>query len=125
MRILTGMTGVALLLGCAGGSIEADRAALANARPLGEPTDCLTLTSISRTRVRDNHTIDFYLRDGRVFRNRLRNQCAGLGFEESFSYETSLPRLCSVDTIRVRNSSGIRGATCGLGTFQQVEIAER
>ena len=125
MRILLGLAGAALLFGCAGGGIEADRAALASARPLGEPTDCLTLTSISHTRVRDDRTIDFVLRDGRVFRYRLRNQCPGLGFEESFSYETSLPRLCSVDIIRIRNPSGIQGATCGLGTFQQVEIAER
>jgi hypothetical protein len=126
MRILLSIVGAALLLGCAGGGgIEADRAALSNARPVGEPTDCVTLSSISRTRVRDDRTIDFFLRDGRVFRNRLRHHCAGLGFEESFSYETSLPRLCSVDMIRVRTPSGLQGGTCGLGSFQQIEIAGR
>ena len=50
-----------------------------------------------------------------------------LGFEERFSYATSLNKLCSVDTISVLHSYGggvQEGTRCGLGTFQPVELSK-
>ena len=118
----------ATLFACAGPTPRqlADQRALAEARPLGPPEDCVTLTSIRDTRVRDDRTIDFRLTGGRVLRNRLPNSCPGLGFEDSFGYRTSLNRLCSVDVITVRRTgSGTTGATCGLGSFQPIELPDR
>jgi hypothetical protein len=104
---------------------EANQRALAEARPVGAPQTCLLRSRIRDVRVRDDQTIDFIMLDGRVMRSRLPNECDGLAFEERFAYRTSLDRLCSVDTITVLHSSGVDGPTCGLGTFQQVELTER
>jgi hypothetical protein len=104
---------------------EADQWALANARETGPAENCIQLVRIRDTRVRDDQTIDFNLVDGSVWRNRLPYECPGLGFEERFAYRTSLTQLCNVDTITVLHSDGSRGASCGLGQFQPVEIAER
>jgi hypothetical protein len=122
---LLGLAASALVAGCAQGSTErreADRRSLAEARPVGEPVDCIQLARIDRTRVRGNRTIDFHMRGGTVYRNRLRNECPGLAFEDSFTYRTSTGRLCSVDLIKVnRSGGGPGGPTCALGPFQRIE----
>ena len=105
---------------------EANQRALTEARTTGEPEDCVQINRIRNTRVRDERTIDFFMNGGRVMRNTLPYECPGLAFEDRFAFETSLSRLCSVDTITVLQTGGImRGATCGLGTFQPVELPER
>jgi Family of unknown function (DUF6491) len=104
---------------------EADQRALAEARPVGAPADCIDLARIDHSRVRDDRTIDFAMKGGKVYRNILPQACSGLRFEESFSYRTSLSQLCSTDLITVNRSGGIDGPTCGLGRFQPVEIAGR
>ena len=104
---------------------DADRWALEHATPTGEPENCLQLIRIRETRVRDGQTIDFVMVNGDVYRNTLPFECPGLAFDERFSYRTSINRLCNVDTITVFDSTGMRGATCGLGQFQPIEIAER
>ncbi|WP_114953851.1 hypothetical protein [Sphingosinicella terrae] len=103
----------------------ANQRALVEARPVGEAQDCVQINRIRTTRVRDAQTIDFEMIDGSILRNRLPFACPGLRFEERFSYRTSLPRLCSVDTITVLQSDGRRGASCGLGQFQPVELPRR
>jgi hypothetical protein len=119
----------ALLAGCAQESTrrqETDRRALAEARPVGAPVDCIELTRIDHTRVRDDRTVDFYMRGREVYRNTLRQDCPGLGFEDSFAYRTSLSRLCSVDLISViRSGGGPAGPTCALGPFQRIETTIR
>ena len=104
---------------------EANQWALAHATPVGEPENCIQISRLRNSVGRDDRTIDFNLIDGRVMRNRLPQACPGLAFEDRFLYRTSLDRLCSVDTITILHSGGGRGATCGLGSFQEVEIAER
>ncbi|MDB5685001.1 MAG: hypothetical protein JWM75_2699 [Sphingomonas bacterium] len=92
----------------------------------GPPEDCVQLQSIRETRVRDDRTIDFYMRGGKVYRNTLPGTCPQLGFEERFSYATSLSKLCSTDIITVLQSPGVtRGPSCGLGKFQPVTGAPR
>ena len=130
MRMIwAGLAAMAALAGCAQGTTrrqEADRRALAEARPVGEPVDCIDLSRIDRTRVRDNRTIDFHMRGREVYRNRLRDECPGLAFEDSFAYRTSLGRLCSVDLITVnRSGGGGSGPTCALGAFQRIATAVR
>ena len=80
---------------------------------------CIELSRIRESKVVDDRTIDFILRDGSVLRNTLPFSCPQLGFERAFSYSTSISRLCSVDIITViTQGGGIRtGASCGLGKF--------
>lgn len=122
------LAALGILAGCAQGSTErqeADRRSLAEARPVGQPVDCVDLARIDRTRVRDNWTIDFHMRGREIYRNRLRHECPGLAFEDSFGYRTSLGRLCSVDLITVNRNGGGAGPTCALGPFQRIEAQVR
>jgi hypothetical protein len=126
---LSSLAVLVILAGCVQGPTarqEADRRSLAEARPVGEPVDCVELARIDHSRVRDNRTVDFTMRGREVYRNRLRGECPGLAFEDSFSYRTSLSRLCSVDLITVnRAGGGIGGPTCALGRFQRIETEIR
>ena len=94
------------------------------ATPDGAPISCVTTNLIRETRVRDDKTIDFYMRGGKVLRNTLPNSCPELGFEQRFGYTVSTNRLCSVDIITVlRQAGGLqRGTSCGLGQFQPVKL---
>jgi hypothetical protein len=99
----------------------------AKIQPAGKPVDCVQPNRIRETRVRDDSTIDFYMNDGTVYRNKLPQSCPELGFQEKFGYETSINQLCSVDIIHVLRDppGGIRGASCGLGQFQPISGAPR
>lgn len=83
------------------------------------PSGCVQLSQIRESRVVNDSTIDFYLRDGRVLRNTLPNSCPQLGFERAFTYSTSLSQLCSVDiiTVIIQGGGPRTGASCGLGKF--------
>ncbi len=111
---------VALLLaGCAAGPAK-----VPTPPPVvtGEARSCVQLQNIRETRVVDDSTIDFIMRDGQVLRNNLTSSCPQLGFERAFSYSTSINQLCSVDIITViQQGGGIRrGASCGLGKFTPI-----
>jgi hypothetical protein len=114
----------ALLLGATGSAaIARDRNTPPEATPVGKAVDCVQLRNIRGTRVYGDSTIDFDMGGGKVFRNTLPNSCPSLGFEERFSYRTSLSQLCSVDIITVLQSPGITpGSSCGLGKFQPVKL---
>ena len=109
-----------LLLAAAPG-LARDRS-IPPATPNGKPLDCISIAGL-HSRVRSDQVIDFT--SGRkVYRNTLPYACPSLGFEESFSYATSLSQLCSTDIITVlRTTGGGRGPSCGLGQFQPVDIA--
>src|SRR4051812_13540738 len=110
---------IAIALLACGASVAAKPVPLAT--PAGKPIDCLNLQDIRETRVRDDQTIDFYANGGKTYRNVLPYKCSGLGFEQAFSYKTSISRLCSVDIITVIQRGGLpQGASCGLGKFQPV-----
>ena len=98
------------------------------ATPAGPPVSCVPLAAIRETRVRDDRTIDFFMRGGRspVYRVTLPEGCPDLGFEQRFAYETSLSQLCSTDIITVLHTAPIqRGASCGLAPFQPVTLPAR
>lgn len=86
-----------------------------------ETRSCLPMPQIRGSDVVDGQTIDFRLRDGSIWRNRLPRSCPGLGFDRAFSYTTSIPQLCNVDIIRVivLGNPGLTGSTCGLGQFER------
>ncbi|MDB5715221.1 MAG: hypothetical protein JWO15_2618 [Sphingomonadales bacterium] len=108
------------------GSIAADRNAIPNATPTGPAISCVQSSSIRETRVHGDSTIDFVMNGGKVYRNTLPNSCPGLGFNETILYKTQTNQLCSVDIITVLQSPGLmRGASCGLGKFQPVELEKK
>lgn len=98
-------------------------------RITGPDENCIPLMQISETRVRDDRTIDFLSGPGRRgWRNVLPQSCPGLGFEQAFSYKTSLSQLCSTDIIHVLDRTGgdLRpGVGCGLGRFTPIELRRR
>lgn len=97
---------------------------LAAYAPVGEAVSCIDTSRIDSTNIVANNVIDFKLRGGKVLRNTLPHSCPGLAFQDSFSYRTSIGRLCNVDIIRVLDNYGGRleeGVSCGLGKFQPVE----
>jgi hypothetical protein len=125
MRTLAFVITASLLATSSVASAKRDRNAVPAARETGPAVSCIQLSSIRESRVRSDSVIDFRLNGNKWVRNTLPNSCPSLGFEERYSYETSLNQLCSVDIIHVLHSYGgglDRGASCGLGKFQPVEI---
>lgn len=91
----------------------------------GDPVSCINLSQIRSSTVRDDRTIDFMMNGGTVYRNELPGRCGNLGFEQAFTYSTSLTQLCHVDIITVLQNVGggfNRGASCGLGKFVPVKL---
>jgi len=121
------IAGLALLALTAGASEAREKSKQwMAAKPAGKAESCIPLHMIRESRVRSDSVIDFYTRGGKVYRNTLPHSCPQLGFEERFSYATSLSQLCSTDIITVLTSPGIsRGASCGLGQFQPVTGAPK
>ena len=119
------MPAILLLLAMSGcvGSATQPVSSLPTATVTGEAVSCVQLQNIRETKVRDDNTIDFIMRDGKYYRNTLPNSCPQLGFERAFSYATSISQLCSVDIITVLQQGGgiHRGASCGLGKFTPIE----
>ena len=94
------------------------------ARVVGAPAGCIDLNQIRETRVRDDRTIDFVGNGGRTWRNTLTSRCPGLRANNAITYETALPRLCSVDIVYVleQTPEPHRGPACSLGPFVPVEL---
>jgi hypothetical protein len=91
------------------------------------PQECVSTAQIERTRVLDDQTILFLMRNDRAYRNLLPRTCPGLARQSRFSYKVTGGRLCSVDTITVLEQWAGRleaGFTCGLGEFHPVSPEE-
>ncbi|MDE2185092.1 MAG: hypothetical protein KGJ78_18920, partial [Alphaproteobacteria bacterium] len=75
---------------------------------------CIRGIDIDHTKVPDSRTILFYMRDGKVWKNTLMNDCAGLKFE-GFIYSPTPPDdICdNMQTIRVLRM----GTVCMMGAF--------
>jgi len=96
------------------------------ARLTGAPQSCVPLTAIRNSRVLSNRVIDFGNGHRWSYRVVLPQDCPNLGFEQRFTYSTSLSQLCATDIITVLQSPGIsRGASCGLAPFQPIELPPR
>ena len=112
------------LAACTAERDSGGRAGAPAAVAVGDPVNCVQTSLIRDTRVHDDSTIDFHMRNNTIFRNTLPNRCSGLGFERRFAYRTTIGRLCNVDTITVLRSGGINGPSCGLGQFVPVELTD-
>ena len=117
-----------LLAGCA--PVESEDSFVSEA-PMasvtGEAERCINTASIRHSRVHDDRTIDFVI-GSRTYRNTLERGCSGLGFEKSFTYSTSINRLCAGEIIYVLRTVGgrlDRGPGCSLGEFVPIEYVER
>lgn len=122
------MAAALTLAGCAaqGKGNDGHRSDIPAARVAGDAVNCLPLSTIRESVVRDDWTIDFRTGSNRWYRNALPNRCNGLGFERAFTYATSQTQLCNVDIITVISTTGggpINRGSCGLGQFTPVELA--
>src|SRR6185312_15838786 len=76
---------------------------------------CLQSYLVDRTKVVDDNTIIFYMKNGSAWMNTLPHKCNGLKFANGFSYnQSSDNQICSnLEIIKVIG----QGTTCGLGEF--------
>ena len=124
------LAGVAGLAACAtaDGEPRPDPALAGPAvKILGEGQSCINRTAVRNTLVRSDQVIDFEMRGGKVYRNVLQSPCPRLGFERSFTYNTSINQLCRPEIIYTLDTFGgrlDRGAGCSLGDFMPVEYLE-
>jgi hypothetical protein len=95
------------LAGCSDDPVVADTT------PTGNGV-CLQLSAIDHTEIRDDQTILFFMKGGKVWKNTLTFSCPALKLEGGFKYETDTQQICSeLQTIHVVNSGGL----CELGQF--------
>jgi hypothetical protein len=93
------------------------------ARVTGPARTCVSLTELRNSRVRSDRVIDFTSGSRNAYRVVLPQPCPQLGFEQRFTYSTSLTQLCAQDIITVLYSSPVtRGASCGLAPFQPISL---
>ena len=121
-------TALAALAACSSDGTTADArrdvVELTRFQPAGEPVSCIQISRIRHSRVLSDQVIDFELTGGGRLRNTLSSSCPSLGFEERFSYRTTINQLCSGDIITVLQQPGLSGGpSCVLSRFQPVERA--
>lgn len=121
MRRFLAIAGAVLAVGCTT-NLDTREAALTQATNVGAPQDCIRVSDISHTRIRNNSTIDFVMRGQQVYRNVLPHSCSGLATYDRFSYSPATSQLCSVETITVITTDGSPSVTCGLGKFQRIQL---
>ncbi len=126
MRNLVIVTALSLLTAGSASVAKRSMDEVPAARSTGKPVSCIPLIQIRESRVRNDRVIDFRVSGKKWYRNTLPLDCPSLGFEERFSYRTSLSQLCSQDIITVLRTGGAggldQGPSCGLGKFEPVEI---
>jgi hypothetical protein len=88
--------------------------AAASLSPVLAGTTCLSVRQIKDTKVRDVSTIDFQMRDRKVYRNTLSSPCNQLKFS-AFGWHARSGQVCARQAIRLD-----RGGTCMLGDFTLV-----
>jgi len=85
---------------------------LGSATAMAQPA-CLWTYRIDHTHVVDARTVEFHMKDGKIWTNRLKGPCPGLLFH-GFSYVTHSDEICSnAVPIRVVTT----GEVCALGEF--------
>jgi hypothetical protein len=93
----------------------------------GAEQTCVYMGDVRRTTVLDDNNILFYMRNGTIYQNHLRNICFMLRSANRFTYGSSpMRRLCVGDLIQVLPDSSFGGpafpmATCNLGMYLQID----
>jgi hypothetical protein len=86
--------------------------------------NCINIMQVDHTKVIDDDTILFYMKNDVVYQNDLPNRCPALEQEETFMYRVSVSQLCDVDVITVLSDMGFGFrpmASCGLGKFAPID----
>ncbi len=102
-------------------------AARSSAQQSAAEQSCLYMGDVRRTAILDDNNILFYMRNGTIYQNHLRNTCFMLRSANRFTYGSSaLRRLCVGDLIQVLPESSFGGApfpmaSCNLGSYLQID----
>lgn len=75
MRIGLLLAAATLILASSAAFVLGSAAAVDSKTSATSASVCLNVRDIQRTEAKDDRTIDFYMRDGRVWRNTLRQLC--------------------------------------------------
>lgn len=123
-KLISGIAALAFLASAASALADDDLPeGLEDYQLAGETERCVSISRIDTTSALDDYNIVFEMRGSKVYLNRLRHRCAGLGFNDSFTYTTSGDHLCKGQIITVLDSGGM-GASCSLGKFELLEEVE-
>jgi hypothetical protein len=90
---------------------------------------CVYLSDIDHTKIVDEHTILFYLRNRTILQNSMREPCYGLNSKTRFAYGSgSMMRLCTGNMITLLSDLSFGAVTssnvCKLGMFLPVNEDE-
>ena len=118
------LAGAAISIGAAAIDMDNDAKPELSIKEIGEPQKCLRQSDIGRTEAIDEKTLEYTMRDGTIYRNKLLNNCGAIRNADQFSYELSFSgRLCRADRVSALDTFGSfeTFGNCGLGDFQQIE----
>ena len=87
---------------------------------------CVYMGDVRRTAILDDNNILFYMRNGTIYQNHLRNTCFMLRSTNRFTYgSTALRRLCVGDLIQVLPDASLGAvvplSTCNLGSYLAID----
>lgn len=91
------------------------------------PERCISTNRLEDTKIVDDETVLFYMRNNVIYQNVLPNECRTLKRSGQFMYELRSSQLCSTDMITVLDRFGPslrRGMTCRLGEFLPISELE-
>ncbi len=87
------------------------------------PVTCITISRVQRMDVIDTQTLVFRMSNGRMYRNKLHQECPNIDRANNpIQYPVTasrLPRLCEDDLVTTREQS-----TCRLGPFEPITDEE-
>jgi len=128
-RIAFGALVGLLAAGAAGGDEGADKEeqsdldkALVKYERTGIMKSCVNPVRIRNTRVVDDFHIIFEITSRKKYLNTLPRKCPSLGFHRAIKYTVRGGTLCKNDLFEVFDSSGIHGAHCSFGEFEQLKL---
>lgn len=81
----------------------------------------IQLNQVMRTRILDDRTIVFFMRNNKAYVNRMKYDCAGLKHEDRFAYDSFNGLLTSMDKIWVIDDFGRQNTVCGLEEFVEFQ----
>src|SRR5262249_10948360 len=97
---------------------EAKLAKIVEGRSAGTPTDCIQLNQISSTEIITRTAIVYRMNNGTIYVNRIKSGANFLDRNDVLVTDTHSPQLCSVDIVRlVDSSSHMPNGSVGLGEF--------
>ena len=118
MKMIAGVAAIAFmsfLPGCT--SADTTAAAPGTATRASIQNSCINPTEITKQKVVSDTEIQFELRNGEVWVNRLPRVCSGLKLQQGFSWDVRGTLVCSnQEMIRVKDD----GTPCMLGEFARL-----